>query len=415
MERVLKSAYARKHPTAVLISPSGTGWQLSRPNGESAPGEQFDSLKAVASVLGTAADFVLALPSSDVLMERMTLPSKDREELDGMVRLQLEKTLPFPPEEITCSYDVIRESENDSVVVAAAVHTSELEARVAPLREERELPSRVSMFASHIAAVCPEGVVLAVYREQERLMVLISENQKPAFLHGMVAPDPAGMEFELVHVLFSAEMEGIPTAFDAVRIDRSCAEFGAVIEKTAKVLAEPLPMEELPLDAGSDLLPQVWRQEVRRLERVRHFRQRIIAAAALYFVLILLAVGYVVLLRHRVSRLESRLVKERPRLEELQAQQARWNALAPAVDPARFAVEVLYQTLQSLPESVTINQFEYGPGQFLVVGEAGSAAAAIQFAEKLRKNPGLEAFKIESGPPTLVGGDRAQFRIFGKL
>ncbi len=52
------------------------------------------TMEEAAASLPEDATVSLSLPVSAVLMERMRLPSTDREELGGMVTLQLEKTLP---------------------------------------------------------------------------------------------------------------------------------------------------------------------------------------------------------------------------------------------------------------------------------------------------------------------------------
>ena len=84
-------------------------------------------------------------------------------------------------------------------------------------------------------------------------------------------------------------------------------------------------------------------------------------------------------------------------------------------DPSRFAVEIL-QLLWANRTTKEINftTFEFKPEQFMVEGEAPSGDAYIQFAEKLKKEPGLGSFAIEAGPPTPLPTDHVKFRIFGK-
>jgi hypothetical protein len=55
------------------------------------------------------------------------------------------------------------------------------------------------------------------------------------------------------------------------------------------------------------------------------------------------------------------------------------------------------------------------PAQFMVEGEAPSAAEAIDFLEHLKAEPGLGAYRIEAGNPVILPNGSAQFRIFGKL
>lgn len=406
----------RVAPQAIFISPDASGWRLSSLPGAAgrAGAKHVESLAAAAPLVGES-EVLLALPASDVLMERLTLPSKEPEELEGMVRLQLEKTLPYPTEEISCDYAVLREEETDSVVVATAVHNPALDMLCKPLRDRGCLPRRVSVFAAHIAALHPKGAVMAVYREQERVLVALCEDGHPVFLHALESTEAEAVEFELLQVLLAAEMEGAPSEFAEVRVDPSCAELKPVLAQMFDVPVSDLAVDAVPWRAGSDLVPSAWEEEATGLRRAVRLRRRLIVAGALYLALVLAAIAFVIVQKQRVRALDRKLAEARPRLDALQAQQGRWNAVAPAVAPSRFTIELLHQVLEALPPGVTLTQFDQTVSQFLVEGEAPSAAAAIQFAENLRANEALSEFLIESGPPTILPGDRAQFRIFGKL
>ena len=64
----------------------------------------------------------LALPVNAVIAQRLRLPTVDPAEFDEMVRLQVEKSFPYPPEEVTSDFEVIEKAENDSIVSSVAVH-----------------------------------------------------------------------------------------------------------------------------------------------------------------------------------------------------------------------------------------------------------------------------------------------------
>ena len=114
----------------------------------------------------------LRLPAHTALLERLTLPSTNREELAGMVQLQLEKTLPYPMEEVTSDFDVIKQGESESTLISVATHTGQLNKLCEPLRSTSRLPRRVTLFASHVAASCPaDQVVLCVWQEEAQLVV----------------------------------------------------------------------------------------------------------------------------------------------------------------------------------------------------------------------------------------------------
>jgi hypothetical protein len=71
---------------------------------------------------------------------------------------------------------------------------------------------------------------------------------------------------------------------------------------------------------------------------------------------------------------------------------------------------------ESLPNAdVRITQFNQSARQISLDGEANSAALVYQFAEKVKKNPGLQAFQFDlATPPRLLPNEHAQFRLEGK-
>ena len=100
----------------------------------------------------------------------------------------------------------------------------------------------------------------------------------------------------------------------------------------------------------------------------------------------------------------------------MQNRQARWRVLAPAIDPSRYAVEVLFQASKNLPTSeIRITEFDLKETQWRIIGEAPSANLAIDYVTKLKEEKELGAFVIDAKPPTLLPNDHAQFSIFGKL
>ena len=101
-----------------FLVPGAEGWNLiSRPteNGNWRV-RAFPSLDDAAQTLSTDDDVVLALPISAVLAQRMCLPSVEGSELREMVRIQLEKALPFSTEEVTSDFEVIEQANGECVI-----------------------------------------------------------------------------------------------------------------------------------------------------------------------------------------------------------------------------------------------------------------------------------------------------------
>ena len=378
--------------------------------------QTIDSLGA--AIPAPAEAIHLALPVSAVLLERMRLPSRDREELSGMVLLQLEKTLPYSADEVSSGFEIIEQTETETELIALAASHAQLNTLCEPLRTQRRLPGKITLFAMHVAAACAEGeTTCVIYSEQDATVLAIVQNSRLAFAQTVFAADGASFFAELPQTLLSAELEGLPTAFDRVQIDSALAgwhaparEFFAAIPVDAISLDQPLPEPDV------NLVPGVWNTERRQLQRAARLRSRLILAGAIYLALLLCAAVYVILLARQVAAIDRQIAAAQPQVEAIAARKARWNALTPAIDPSQYTVELLFQVTKTLPSpDIRITLFDQTPKQFMVEGEAPTASAAVQFGDALRNNSELKQFKFEIAPPAILANEHAQFRVFGKL
>lgn len=120
----------------------------------------------------------LSLPVDAVIMEKMQLPSTDRDELGGMAVLQLEKTLPYGGDEITSGFEVLHQEQNESELLAFAVSNEALDGLCAPLRARGKLPEQVGVFAAQLAAKCAgEELAALIFREQDSVVLAVARGE----------------------------------------------------------------------------------------------------------------------------------------------------------------------------------------------------------------------------------------------
>lgn len=391
------------------MAASGTG-----ANAQTA--RNFPSLEEAAAAEGE--EIHLALPAGAVLMERMRLPSVDRAELDGMMRLQLEKTLPFGADEIAADFEIIGQTETESELLALAVNNAQLDALCEPLRAANQLPEKVTLFAAHLAANAPPSeTVCAIFREQETIVLIVAQNAKLTYAQTVLTSDAHGFFEELPQTLLTAELDGVPMDFNRVQLDQKLSDRQA----QARELFPSIPIDLISLDAplpepAMNLAPAAWLQERRQIESSARTRSQLIFAGAIYLALLLCAAGYVIWLQRQVTQITQQAAAAAPEVQLIGSRKARWSALAPAIDPTHYAVEILYQVSSSLPSpDIRITAFDQNPTQFTIEGEAPTAAMAIDFGERLKKNPDLQEFSFTFAPPAILPNEHAQFRIFGKL
>ena len=134
---------------SAILSPDAHGWRVSVAGGVE---RTVPSLAEAVAGLPAHARLELGLPCQSVVIERHKLPSTDRSELAGMLQLQLEKTLPFPVDDVTHGFEILAQSENESTVLTVAAPYAQLEQLCAPLREKGRTPERITLHALRIAA-----------------------------------------------------------------------------------------------------------------------------------------------------------------------------------------------------------------------------------------------------------------------
>ena len=99
----------------------------------------------------------------------------------------------------------------------------------------------------------------------------------------------------------------------------------------------------------------------------------------------------------------------------MRATEAKWKALAPAIDPHYYPVEILLHLFDSLPAAdVQITAYNQSARQISVDGEASTAALTYQFIDKIKKNQELGAFQFDMPAPRILPNNHAQFRLEGK-
>lgn len=398
--------------------PAADGWRVGGiVDGEAA--RMARTMEEAAASVPEGATVSLSLPVSAVLMERMRLPSTDREELGGMVVLQLEKTLPYSGEELTSGFDIIRQEENECDLLAIAVSNEQLDGLCEPLRSRSKLPGQVAIFAIQLAARFPAEEVLAlIFREVDATILAVAQRGKLVAAHACPTADRADFLTELPRLLLAAELEGTPVNFTKVVVERELAGWmDGLREQFGDVPMERVSMDA-PLAPGPvNLVPNGWTQEQRKQDQKAKVRDWLVVAGAIYLCLLLVAAGYIIWLQRQVGAVESQVAGASPAVDSIDTRTARWTALAPATDPGSYAVELLQQINKSIPsDDLHVTIFDQSsPSEFMVEGESPTASMAILYAESLRNNPALKAFHFTSGPPEILPNDHAHFRIFAKL
>jgi hypothetical protein len=377
---------------------------------------KLQTLEEAVPLLTATDDFVLGLPIAAVLAQRFRLPTVDPAEFPEMIRIQIEKALPFSPDEVTTDFEVIEQSEGGSVVSAVAVRNQQLAEMAAPLLERGYIPRQVTVYAAQRASTyAPEGNALLIYPEGETLVSAVTENGKVSLTRTLESVKQEQLQIELPQLRLSAELQGINASFPNVLLDESCYQLRDTVQGILASPTEIVGVELPPAPVKLNLLPESWRQRRSQLTRQAEWRKRVVWAGGAYAALFLLLLAYLGFMRAVIGSLDRRIARDAPQTEFVRVAEANWKALAPAIDSHYYPVEILLHLFESLPSSdVRITAYNQSARQVSVDGEANTAALAYQFIDKIKKNPELRVFQFDMAAPRILPNDHAQFRVEGK-
>ena len=405
-------------PQPVFITPTAHGWNLLRARDGNGAWEVrlLRTLDEVVPLVSAQDDIVLSLPISAVLAQRFRLPTVDPAEFPEMVRLQIEKALPFSPEEVTADFELIEQNETESVISAVAVRNERLAEIAAPLLDKGVIPQQVTVYAAQRATThAPEGRALLIYPEGETLVSAVTENGKVSLTRTLDGAEPEQLQTELPQIALSAELQGIDASFRNVLLDESCFELRDTVQGIFSSPTELVGMETPPASVKLNLLPESWRQRRTQLAKRGEWQKRLTLAGATYaglFLLFLLYLGYS---RFAIARLDRLITRDAPQTQFIRETEANWKSLAPAIDSRYYPVEILFHLSQDLPSpDVHITAYNQSARQISVDGEANTAALAYQFAEKVKKDGAFQNFRFDMAAPRILPNNHAQFRLEGK-
>ena len=416
---------------SVFIIPTAHGWNFLRSGTSTSPHEsaegkahqngswnvrKLQTLGEAVPLLSTTDDFVLGLPVTAVLAQRFRLPSVDPAEFPEMIRIQIEKVLPFSPEEVTTDFEVIEQEEGESVVSAVAIRNEQLAEIAAPLLDRGFIPRQVTVYAAQRASTyAPKGNALLIYPEGETLVYAMTENGKLSLARVFENGSGEQLQLELPQLRMSAELQGINASSPNVLLDESCYEMRETVQGILASPPEIVGIELPPATIKLNLLPESWRRRRSQLMRQAEWQKRLVWIGGAYVTLLCLLFAYLGLLRFQMGSFDRRIAHDAPETQFVRATESNWKALAPAIDARYYPVEILLHLFESLPSpEVRITAYNQSARQISIDGEANTAALAYAFIEKIKKNPGLRVFQFDMAAPRILPNDHAQFRLGGK-
>ncbi|HEY5892730.1 MAG TPA: hypothetical protein VIT91_05810 [Chthoniobacterales bacterium] len=258
---------------------------------------------------------------------------------------------------------------------------------------------------------------LVLWKENGRLAAVFSRDGKAAHVQSFadvtLTPEVAR---ELLCTRLELETEGVLKQFDGIELrgefpPEDCDTLGGILGAPVTVaqIGDPAP----PV-TPSGLLPPLAAQLRKKVARKQQLKRILFGAAAVYVFALVTLILNVAWLALSNEALAKKIAVDRPTAEAIQATSRRWRALEPAVNPAFYPVEILYQSAKLLPvDGVRFTLFELNANRITIRGEANNAAAAFKLVEDIKAQPDLSFFKWEMPRPNILPNDKAEFQIQG--
>ena len=235
----------------------------------------------------------------------------------------------------------------------------------------------------------PRGAPSSFIGKAKSSFRAISENGKLSLTRTLEATEAEQLQHDLPQLALSAELQGIDTSFPTVLLDENCLPLRDTIERVFAQRPDLMGVETPPATVKLNLTPESWRQQRAALARQKEWQKRLLWAGGAYAATFLLFALYVVVLRFQVGHLKNAIKRDAPKVDFIKQTETDWKALAPAIDPHYYPIEVMLHLFESLPNpevriTVTINPRAISRCK----ARRPPAALAYQFAEKVKKNPG---------------------------
>jgi hypothetical protein len=338
----------------------------------------------------------------------------------AMAQIQLEKVLPYGAGEFVFDFEELSESEEGVEIYAVTLSINALGQWAAPLRNAGLEVSTLGVYAVQLARAClGEGLTLVIWLEQGAPFLLIAARGRLVWLDTLPIPsgqtDSDEMSTHLSRCLLSAELSGA--------LQSGIASAVCSVEAWTEAIRKALP--QVPVDArlpravdeiAGSWMPESWSQESAQKARKANFFDKLQTLGLVYLALLVGGFVWLAVQKAQLGKLDAKIAELQPVVELSKSRQAKWTSLSAALDPSRYMIELLHQVTKVIgPADIRITEFQMGVREFGFSAEASSLGEAIEYVNRLKKEPELGAFKIDSPNPNLLPNERAQFRVTGKV
>lgn len=335
------------------------------------------ALRALPS-RSSGSEAVLALPLTNLLVRIVRVPAGER---PVEVATPVLKALsPFPDEDLTVSCETVGESEEGSVVIAAAMPESAAEDVAEALDEQKLTVTRV------------DALVLGQLREswrrinvsdgQRRLVrlkspdctsLLVMDGDRPVYI-GAVADDADLKRGEMLALLAAEDFGGPRPLAETVDVD-SAEDPDAALRGIAERSKDPVALNALPAS---------WREVMVETRFKAKLVRFLTVAGVIWALAMAVLLGVPMVYDFMTGREKDRSRQHSRRYREVVAMKERVEIVRKYSDHSLGALEIMKAVSDRLPEGVTLSSWSYRQGNELrIAGEAPLDGSELDFKESM--------------------------------
>lgn len=386
----------------------------------------------------------LGVSAPKALLRVVDVPTKDPEEIRGMVGLQVDKISPFPVDNMAVSFEVLASTETQSRILMAAIQREEtetwgrvfLKAGLIPHRMDVDVMGWYELIRGG-PGILEQGRQLLLIAERDGLELIILQDGQPILFRSLgsaqgLSPEEFAAEVadEMAYTLTSLEAEWGGAVVTQAALwrwnDAPVDDLAARLRDACGIEVAQHPLDDLPpLSEGLarrsvaddalrvNFVPVEWHER----EKLKLTQRRLfIATCAFLAVWLTLLAAFSLALnaqRKGVDRLKQSLSEIEGPAGEIRAFRDKILSFEQLADRTHSALECLREVTVLLPDSVDLNSFIYKKGGSLAVrGESNAPDTVYDYFQALEKSDLFVSAKAAPITSKQAGGrDVVQFAV----
>jgi hypothetical protein len=356
----------------------------------------------------------ISLPSSNLLMRVLELPSSNSSELKSMVDLQMDQISPFPVDQLTVSYEVLKQTENQSRVLAVAAQRKTVDTLGDLFKAQnvyiRSLDAEILAWWSLLIAhgqVPGEGRVVLILEEHTEFSMIVVDDGTPVCFRSLELfhdfTDETVMKEiieELRYTLLSLEAEyghrdgctievwsesNLPESLIQMLQTQCGGSINLHDLKSIPPVSEGLALRTAERRLHHvELVPREWIDLQRRKRLMQIATIASIALLSLWLMIIAITGTVFTIQQAAYNRVRKEAAKYEGPARAAQAAREEMLSLEKYADRSHSALECLREVTVALPDNVEIASFTYKKNEAVSLrGSSDRAEEVYDFFQKL--------------------------------